>query len=165
MSPAAFVARYGPFVRRPVGGSFLVSPRMPSKLKDIVLPIMQCDDNCGRCCGVAPCKDGEVERIKAYAAAHGIVPLKQGIKCPFYQGGRCAIYPVRPLVCKLFGHGDHPALTCPLGYNTNIPQYRLNEINKKHGNPTRTLHEFVMEGDELHATINGYIESEGNASE
>jgi hypothetical protein len=38
--------------------------------------------------------------------------------CPWYQDGVCAVHPVRPLVCRVFGHS--PALPCIRGYNTNV---------------------------------------------
>lgn len=110
------------------------------------LPVMQCDDGCGECCGVVPCTTQEYDRVVRYAEEHGIHPVAQGLTCPFYQGGKCAVYPVRPHVCQIFGHFDDPHLTCPHGYNTNVTPRRQREIEAKylpqvrHGK-TRLLHE------------------------
>ena len=85
------------------------------------LPPMRCDRDCDLCCGFVTCTRSEFQRIMAYAEEHGVTALRQGSTCPFYQDGRCAVHPVRPFTCRLFGHVDDPALTCPRGYNTNIP--------------------------------------------
>jgi len=82
------------------------------------LPIMQCDDGCGECCGFAPCSRQEFNNIKSYIVQHGIEPIRQGATCPLYQNGTCSVYPVRPFVCRLFGHCSD--LVCCRGYNRNI---------------------------------------------
>ena len=82
------------------------------------LPIigpMKCDDGCGDCCGIAPCSEEEFEKIKLYVREHKIVPVAQGIKCPLYIDGKCSVYEVRPMICKVFGHS--PPLACSRGYN------------------------------------------------
>ncbi|UCD75736.1 MAG: YkgJ family cysteine cluster protein [Phycisphaerales bacterium] len=85
------------------------------------LPPMRCDRGCDRCCGFVTCTAGEFDRIMAFANERDIEPARQGSACPFYQEGRCAVHPVRPFTCRLFGHVDDPALTCPRGYNRNLP--------------------------------------------
>lgn len=105
----------------------------------ISLPIMQCDDNCGQCCGIVICKEHEYQKVVKYAADHGITPKSQGSTCPFYQQGRCQVYEVRPFVCQLFGHS--PKLTCCKGYNVNIPAITERRLTRKYGKPDRFLHE------------------------
>ena len=77
---------------------------------------MKCEDNCGLCCGVVPVTQKEFDRVASYIKDRGIPVLVGGLTCPFFQHGRCAIYDVRPLACKAFGHV--PGMTCPKGHNT-----------------------------------------------
>lgn len=115
------------------------------------LPVMQCDPECSDCCGPAFCQTHEFNRITQYAEQHGVEPVRQGLTCPFWQGGECRVYPVRPFVCRLFGHSSR--LVCSKGYNTNItPEYeeRLHaEYRQRGGEPTHCLHELVYSTDEF----------------
>ena len=82
--------------------------------------------------------------IRAYASEHGIEPLDQGTQCPWYQGGKCAVYIVRPLVCHLFGHTEE--LLCSRGYNVNINDQKAYDALRKFGGaPTHYLHEILEE--------------------
>lgn len=78
-----------------------------------MLPAMQCDDGCGQCCGPVPASTAELAAIRAFITEHGVVPKEQGITCPFYDG-KCGIYPVRPTLCRAFGHTKE--LKCAHGY-------------------------------------------------
>jgi hypothetical protein len=90
------------------------------------LPNEDCDgcDGCGtKCAGEIPMTRWEFAEVRAYLAAH---PLAQeatespGTACVFDPPcrfrddarGRCRIYPVRPLICRLFGLVEW--LPCPL---------------------------------------------------
>ena len=87
-----------------------------------VLPIMQCDPGCTECCKFAPCTKDEFYNIQEYVKKNGIKPIRQEGQCPLYIDGKCSVYEVRPLICRLYGH--HEAMTCPRGYNVNIgPEY------------------------------------------
>lgn len=105
------------------------------------LPVMQCDSGCGACCGVVLCKEGEYQKILAHANEHGISPMQQGVTCPWYQNGGCAVYPVRPGICRLFGHTEK--LACKHGYNVNITSALERVAKRAIGNPTRCLHEVL----------------------
>jgi Fe-S-cluster containining protein len=70
-----------------------------------------CKPGCSECCGIVLCNKDEYDRIAAYAKKRGILPIKQGSLCPWHQGGKCAVYQVRPLMCILFGHVT--GLLCP----------------------------------------------------
>lgn len=108
------------------------------------LPVMQCDDSCGECCGVVPCHQDEFDRVRQYAAQHGIQPVNQGKTCPWFQQGRCQVYPVRPFICQLFGHSMK--LVCCKGYNQNIPrqeEWKLRERYERRGPLRRFLHEIL----------------------
>lgn len=105
------------------------------------LPVMQCDDNCGECCGPVPCTETEFSRVVAYAREHGIQPRDQGITCPWYQQGICQVHPVRPALCRLFGHD--PKMNCPHGYNVNLTGRQLTKWQRSIGQCTRMLHEAI----------------------
>lgn len=68
------------------------------------LPIIPCL-NCGACCGPVPCSTREKQAVEAYTGTHGLLPYKtNGIDCPWRQQDRCAVYPIRPFLCRLMGH-------------------------------------------------------------
>lgn len=110
-------------------------PKYPS------LPVMQCDTNCGECCGPVMATEGEFTAIEQYAAKNGLSPVKQGLTCPWYQGGQCTVHEVRPALCRLFGHS--PRMNCPHGYNVNIGGTLLRKWNEKVGGASRFLHEAI----------------------
>jgi len=114
---------------------------------------MKCDPSCGECCGIAPTTDSEYRRIEAFVVKHGVEVCDQGVTCPFYQKGRCAVYPVRPLSCRLFGHSE--GMPCPHGYNTNIPERKVRRAIERGGGASRVLHELLGPGwkDKLSAGV------------
>ena len=83
-----------------------------------------------------------------YARFNGIRPRAQGVTCPWFQEGRCAVHPVRPRVCQLFGHSEK--LLCKHGYNVNLPERKVRrELNRKR--PETNLHEVLGPGEGLRA--------------
>lgn len=72
--------------------------------------------NCGECCGVIPITKTELEQIKQYVRKYNIRGLRgKGVTCPFRDESkkRCAIYAVRPIVCRLMGITK--GMNCPNG--------------------------------------------------
>lgn len=122
-----------------------------------VIPEMQCDENCGLCCGAVFCTQSEYEAIKEYIATNNIIPVKNGITCPFYQNGKCSIYDVRPLVCRLYGHVD--MMICPKGYNVNISAEIENKLLFKYRLQQKEepilLHAFIYTESEIMEIIVG----------
>lgn len=104
------------------------------KLNEIYakIPEIECK-NCGECCG--PIEFLPIERINLnrFLKANGIKKQKlistvkvlkmiindsaDGLVCPYRKDGKCSIYPVRPIVCRLFGVVKHEKgianLECP----------------------------------------------------
>jgi len=105
------------------------------------LPVMNCDDNCGECCGIAPCTDAEFNAIQKYAQQNNIQPVDQGLTCPWYQKGKCQVHPVRPAVCQLFGHTDR--MRCSRGHNVNITGVPLRRWNNRIKNANRYTHQAI----------------------
>lgn len=70
---------------------------------------------------------GDVPRIELFAREKAPGAEEEGrlldnevddLQCPFLEFdenglSRCAIYEHRPEICRLFGKGGHPFLTCP----------------------------------------------------
>lgn len=89
------------------------------ELYEMVLSI-QCKKSCHECCGAHPWFPIEAVNINKFM-------LKNNIKerhadslldmCPYIEGDGCLIYPVRPILCRLFGvvkHGNYVAdMECP----------------------------------------------------
>jgi Fe-S-cluster containining protein len=118
------------------------------KLK--VIPSMHCDDACGECCGVVPVTETELRAVQRHVTAHGITPAAHTDgTCPFFQNGGCTIYQVRPLPCRLFGHSADPLMTCPRGYNVNIPERDAVRMLRANGKTTHVLHELAPNWDDI----------------
>lgn len=106
-----------------------------------VLPSMRCDDGCGQCCGVVPATREELAAIRRYMAAKGVEAVDRGgLTCPFFDG-RCTIYPVRPFICRAFGHVK--GLECPRGYNVNVPERVVNGEIRRRGKAVALLHSLI----------------------
>ena len=132
----------------------MVIREAPMKWLQKHLPAMRCDRDCDLCCGFVTCTASEFARITSWTEAQGVTPRRQGSSCPFYQEGRCAVHPVRPFTCRLFGHVDDPALTCPLCYNTNIPPRLVRALRARYdglcaSEGTRHVHEFAYSATEV----------------
>jgi len=94
---------------------------------------MRCDDGCGRCCGPVPVTARELGRVRAYMKQHGIKPNPNPapLQCPLYDGQSCTVHPVRPLLCRVFGHT--PRLDCCRGYNVNLPDQVIATAVRQNG--------------------------------
>ena len=79
---------------------------------DIKITDNSCCGNCskcGECCtNFLPVTQKEIEIMQDYVIANKIRPQKQmlvmqnRLTCPYYDGKKCLIYEVRPLICKEF---------------------------------------------------------------
>lgn len=102
------------FIRR---GSMLVKSSLKEIVEHIVKDDIKITDNsccgncskCGECCtNFLPVTQKEIEIIQEYVIANKIRPQKQmlvmqnRLTCPYYNGKKCLIYEVRPLICREF---------------------------------------------------------------
>jgi len=83
-----------------------------------LIPDFLCTPDCHECCrsfGVASRTRLEEERIQRFMAEHGMATAAvTGTTCPHLMVGRgCSIYPVRPLICRIYG--TSPTYRCVLG--------------------------------------------------
>jgi len=81
------------------------------------IPEFKCRPSCGKCCGPHAWSKLEENSISRYVQEHKIQPqkgfLEPGIPgCPYLSADkRCLIFPVRPLICRLYGVVEN--LRCP----------------------------------------------------
>lgn len=73
---------------------------------------------CGECCtNFLPISQTEADTIQKYVIENKIRPQKQmlvmenRLTCPYYDGKKCLIYKVRPLICKAFYCNKKPNAT------------------------------------------------------
>lgn len=64
---------------------------------------------CGECCtNLLPVSQNEINTIQEYVIQNNIKPqmqmlvMQNRLTCPYYNGNKCLIYEVRPLICKEF---------------------------------------------------------------
>ena len=64
---------------------------------------------CGECCtNFLPVSQNEIDTIQKYVIQNNIKPqmqmlvMQNRLCCPYYNGQKCLIYDVRPLICKEF---------------------------------------------------------------
>lgn len=66
-----------------------------------------CTPGCHECCenfGVPSRTQAEDERLKTFLREHQMRPGEAtGNTCPYLDRTGCSIYPVRPLICRLYG--------------------------------------------------------------
>ena len=82
-----------------------------------LIPPFQCKEGCTECCkrfGIPSRTPIEDERIKKFLAAQGLSPgIAVGTRCPYVTETGCSIYPVRPLICRIYG--TSPNYRCIMG--------------------------------------------------
>lgn len=94
---------------------------MSAKLKALYrqIPAFACKPGCTDCCGPVPFARDEWKAIQVKRAG------KPGCTdCAYIENGACSIYAHRPLMCRLFGATDDPALACPHGCGPERPLTR-----------------------------------------
>ena len=83
----------------------------------------------------------ELAAVKRFMARNNVVAQNVGpLQCPFYAG-RCTIYPVRPFICKAFGHSER--LPCSRGYNVNVPDAKIAKAVRANGRAVALLHSLI----------------------
>ena len=82
-------------------------------------------ENCGECCGPVPLSKDEIKKIQNYLDVNEyprsvIERFHPPLECIFRdnEARKCSIYPVRPLICRLFGVAQ--GMNCPKGNSAHI---------------------------------------------
>jgi len=82
-----------------------------------LIPEFLCTPGCHECCqnfGVPSRTRVEDEPIKTFLRSNSMQPgVAQGNTCPYLNETGCSIYPVRPLICRLYG--TSPNYLCKMG--------------------------------------------------
>jgi Fe-S-cluster containining protein len=66
------------------------------------LPEVRCKGLCQASCGPILMSEAEWQRIRE--AVGGKLPkMAEDLTCPLLVNGRCSVYDLRPIVCRLFG--------------------------------------------------------------
>lgn len=77
------------------------------------IPNIDCKEGCSDCCGPALQFPIENQNIKRYLFNRNqLAKVHKTIDCPYLKDNKCTIYPVRPIICRLFGVVLHLRLTC-----------------------------------------------------
>lgn len=81
-----------------------------------LIPDFMCTKGCRECCqnfGVPSRTRIEDERLKVFLKKNAMKPGKaNGNTCPHLNESGCTIYPVRPLICRLYG--TSPSYRCKM---------------------------------------------------
>lgn len=98
---------------------------------------------CGSCCtDFVPLRPGELEKIADFVRQHRIKNKQKGTEnCPFLRRNRCAIYEVRPTVCRVYD--------CKARTEQMVERIRN---SCRDAVPTSFVHELFPE-DEYHITL------------
>ena len=99
-----------------------------------LIPEFECRDNCYECCGCHTWTYIEWKLITDWLRERGMEErFAKSVfdYCPYLENGKCAIYEVRPFVCRIYGVSE--SLKCPY---VKAEKYLSREITDK-------LHEAV----------------------
>jgi Fe-S-cluster containining protein len=82
------------------------------------IPSVKCPNNCTRCCGPIWLSKTELDRLPPAPGN------EENYMCPYIVDGKCSVYELRPMICRLFGASEIPMLKCSEG---GVPERMLNE--------------------------------------
>jgi len=105
--------------RRAPGGQALTYLKAVKALEALYaeLPQMECTGQCESYCGPLVMTRTEFDLIKQET---GVRPtVNQAEKCIFLRNGRCSIYNIRPLICRMWGQAEN--IMCPWGCKSERP--------------------------------------------
>lgn len=84
------------------------------------VPKVDCKGLCTESCGPVPMSELEHARIRVRGVvipvlSEALTAIKNGEAptCPALQDGRCSVYAVRPLICRMWGAVE--SMPCPYG--------------------------------------------------
>jgi len=119
--------------------------KLVDEASEEILPFTACRKGCSHCCNIAVLmSDVEARRIgevigrkpvKTGAFPADVVAIQDkyfGVPCTFLKGGRCSIYEVRPLACRLhFNMADDPFFcsTAIAPQNSLVPSLNLHGVD------------------------------------
>lgn len=118
--------------------------RSADKYCAAILPYSACKSGCSYCCNIAvTLTTTEAELIGKYIGRKPTIPSHRvdiianqrkysGVPCPFLKKGKCSVYEVRPLACRIhFNLADTPEL-CNTATPADIPMLNNEKIDEAH---------------------------------
>jgi hypothetical protein len=78
------------------------------------LPFLKCQQKCQASCGPIMLGKAEMDTIIASTGQTPVCEAKN-MQCGLLKGGQCSVYPIRPMICRLWGMVDNPKMRCPYG--------------------------------------------------
>ena len=117
----------------------------PSKAEIVDNSICGKCSKCGECCSnILPVCQEELETIAEYVIDHNIKPqtqmlvMQSRLACPYYDGKKCLIYEVRPLICREFYCYKKPTIEMAMKFKQDkhqvIDMWKFaRDIEKMHG--------------------------------
>lgn len=102
---------------------------------------------CGACCVYPPCSEQERSLIIDFCYRNDIKPVDNGDTCPFRQDGKCAIYEVRPVPCRLAGYHEKE-MPCknPDNKTATVTKALWEQIRRIYGSIARSGQPFMLHG-------------------
>lgn len=115
---------------------------LAADLSDLTTPYSACKSGCSHCCHIAvTITDLEAADIARYSGrkADNMKPKARSVEaqrakyhrvpCPFLVEGRCSIYAVRPVACRLaFNMADIPQ-ACDTAESAQVPYLNMGQIH------------------------------------
>lgn len=94
-------------------GAAMTPAWMDLAILESQLPTLACQQRCQESCGPIEMSEAEWERIAARIGNQDLSCDAQTLTCPLLVEGQCSVYPVRPMICRLWGLTE--AMRCPHG--------------------------------------------------
>jgi hypothetical protein len=93
------------------------------------IPTFECIPGCHDCCGPVTGTREELRRAPKLNSTEGWVQMVLDGKviwdgcliCPYVTEAGCGIYEDRPMICRIYGATEDPALQCPHGRKPEKP--------------------------------------------
>lgn len=82
-----------------------------------LVPHLECQGHCQESCGPIIATRGEVHRMER--AGGPFVLIAEDLRCGYLKDGRCSVYDVRPLICRLWGVDQK--MPCQWGCKPKVP--------------------------------------------
>lgn len=75
------------------------------------VPAIECKGLCHLSCG--PISMGAFEAKRIEKKVHALPVVNENLSCSMLKDGRCSVYAIRPLICRLYGVSE--GMRCPFG--------------------------------------------------
>lgn len=138
--------------------------RAADKYLAAILPYTACTHNCSYCCNMAVTMTStEAELIGKFIGRKVTIPARRtdimanqkkysGVPCLFLKDGRCSVYEVRPLACRVHVNMADTPDVCDVKNPVQMPMLDTQKIDEAH---------FIAFRDDAWADIRDFFPSSG----